>query len=369
MGANGDVADEGARMRALAEQLPAILWSTDAQLRVTSISGGGLAALGQTPAEIVGRTAQEYFGTDEAGHSAIEGLRDALRGQDTRFALDWRGRSFEVYGMPYRSADGAIIGTLGMAIDVTQRKDIERQGAAMQTRLRQKYKLEAVGQLASGLAHEINNPLQSVMNFAQLIRSRSEGAVRDYASEILHEAQRIAASVRNLHSFVHQEGELPTEIRMHEVVERTLSLFHTVMQKEQITVSVDVPSDLPLAWGKVHAIQQVLVNLLTAARDALNDRHPRGSAQKRILGCPVQRGQEPMVRLTVEDHGTPIRAQDVERVFEPFVVLDGRDQGSGIGLAVSRTMVRDSGGELSVESPAEHRTRFHLDLPVAGENR
>ena len=109
MGANGDLADEGARMRALAEQLPAILWSTDAQLRVTSISGGGLAALGQTPAEIVGRTAQEYFGTDEAGHSAIEGLRHALRGQDTRFALDWRGRSFEVYGMPYRSADGAIL--------------------------------------------------------------------------------------------------------------------------------------------------------------------------------------------------------------------------------------------------------------------
>ena len=71
----------------------------------------------------------------------------------------------------------------------------------------------------------------------------------------------------------------------------------------------------------------------------------------------------------VEDHGTPIRAQDLERVFEPFVVLDGRDQGSGIGLAVSRTMVRDSGGELSVECQADNLTRFHLDLPLAAENR
>ena len=64
------------------------------------------------------------------------------------------------------------------------------------------------------------------------------------------------------------------------------------------------------------------------------------------------------MRLTVEDHGTPIRAQDLERVFEPFVVLDGRDQGSGIGLAVSRTMVRDSGGELSVECQADNLTRL-----------
>ena len=275
-------------MRSLAEQLPAILWSTDAQLRITSANGGGLAALGQTSKEVVGLTLQQYFGTEDEAHPAIAGVRRALRGEDAHFEFDWRGRSLEVYGMPYRDAQGAIIGTLGMAIDVTPRKEAERQGVALQTRLRQKYKLEAVGQLASGLAHEINNPLQSVMNFAQLIRSRSEGSVRDYASEILHEVQRIAASVRNLHSFVHQEGEIPTEIRMHEVVERTLSLFQTVMQKEQITVSVEVPDDLPLAWGKVHAIQQVLVNLLTAARDALNDRHPRGSEKKRIVlsGCP-----------------------------------------------------------------------------------
>jgi PAS domain S-box-containing protein len=351
----------------LAEQLPAIIWSTDTDLRFTSASGGGLAALGLARDEIVGMTVQEYFGTTDEAHPVVSALLRSIRGEQIKFEFEWKGRSFEVYGVPFRDSASAIVGTLGIAFDVTQRRQAEQQGAALQARLRQKYKLEAVGQLASGLAHEINNPLQSVMNFAQLIRSRSEGPVREYASEILHEVQRIAASVRNLQSFVHHEGEVPIEIRMHEVVERTLSLFRTVMQKEQITLQVQVPEDLPVGWGKVHAIQQVLVNLLTAARDALNDRHPVGDPRKRVLvtGVAHQRGADRMLRLTVEDHGTPIRPEDLERVFEPFVVLDGRDQGSGLGLAVSRTMVRDSGGELSVESEDGVATRFHLDLPLA----
>ena len=92
MGANGDVADEGARMRSLAEQLPAILWSTDAQLRITSASGGGLAAIGQTPKDIVGLTLQQYFGTQDEAHPAIDGVRRALRGEDARFEFEWRGR-------------------------------------------------------------------------------------------------------------------------------------------------------------------------------------------------------------------------------------------------------------------------------------
>jgi signal transduction histidine kinase len=129
-----------------------------------------------------------------------------------------------------------------------------------------------------------------------------------------------------------------------------------------------VPAELPPVWGKVHAVQQVLVNLLTAARDAVNGRHPLGGERKRIglrAAC-VERGGQSVLRLTIEDHGTAIRPQDLPRVFEPFVVLDGRE-GSGLGLAVSHNIARETGGELSVETEGQ-LTRFHLDMPLAADH-
>lgn len=354
------------RLRALAERLPAVVWSTDAQLRFTSSSGGGLTELGLSRNQVVGMDLGQYFGVRDARHPAIDAHVRALSGEAVRFDIEWQGRWFETHVAPFWQ-DGVIVGTVGMAIDVTERKRAERSSAELETRLRQKYKLEAVGQLASGVAHEINNPLQSVLNFAQLIRTRSEGAVREYAGEILHEVQRIAASIRNLQSFVQQRGEMPAEIRMHELVERTLSLFQAVMHKEQILLEVSVPAELPPAWGKVHDVQQVLVNLLTAARDAVNGRHPRGGLAKRIrlTASRLEREKDAVLRLTIEDYGTAIRATDLPHVFEPFVVLDGRE-GSGLGLAVSHNIARESGGELSVEADGEV-TRFHLDLPLAAD--
>jgi len=155
---------------------------------------------------------------------------------------------------------------------------------------------------------------------------------------------------------------------MHEVAERTLSLFRTAMQKEQITLEVAVPSDLPAVWCKLHAVQQVFVNLLTAARDALNERHPASHEHKRIrvsAQLATAEGQR-VLRLTIEDHGTVIGVHDLSRVFEPFVTIEGRGQGSGVALAISHNIVRDSGGALSVETEGE-LTRFHLDLPLAAE--
>jgi PAS domain S-box-containing protein len=362
--------EQDARLRAVVEQLPAVVWTTDAELRLTTSSGGGVRALGPQSDQVVGMSLHAYFGTADDLHPAIDAHRSALAGKSAKYELQWQERWFETYVEPFRQA-GAIVGTVALAIDITERKQAELHGAALQARLRERYKLEAVGQLASGLAHEINNPLQSVMNFAQLIRGRCEpGPLREYATEILNEVQRIAASVRNLQTFVRQEGELPVEIRMHELVERTLSLFRTAMQKEQIALEVAVPADLPAVWGKLHAVQQVFVNLLTAARDALNERHPASHQHKRIrVSAQVAEAAqgERLLRLTIEDHGTVIGVQDLSRVFEPFVTIEGRGQGSGLALAISHNIVRESGGALTVETEGE-LTRFHLDLPLAAEH-
>ena len=177
-----------------------------------------------------------------------------------------------------------MIGAVGMAIDVTAREQAQAARAVLQEKLREQYRLESIGKLASGLAHEINNPLQSILNFAQLIRARAETEnVREYAEEIALEVRRLSDIMRNLQSLVHQQGQLPFEIRLDDLVERTLSLFRAALHKERHRARRSTcRSTCRLAWGKAHGIQQVLINLLTGAREALNARFPLRHADKRI---------------------------------------------------------------------------------------
>jgi PAS domain S-box-containing protein len=357
-------------MRSLAEQLPAIVWTVDADLRITSHSGGGLAALGLTRDQLVGTTLYEFHGTGDPEAAPIRAHLRALAGESTKYEHDWHGRIYEAYAEPLRDDGGAVHGAVGMAIDVTTREQAQAARALLQEKLREQYRLEWIGKLASGLAHEINNPLQSILNFAQLIRARSEALnVREYAEEIAHEVRKLSDIMRNLQSLVRQEDQLPFEIRVDDLVERTLSLFRTALGKEGIELSLDVPKDLPPAWGRAHGIQQVLINLMTGARDALNARYPLRHADKRIVvrGSVVERNERRWLRLTIEDRGTPIPAAALGQVFEPFNLLSGRDQGSGLRLAISHGIARENSGTLSAESDAQHGTRFHLDLPIASE--
>jgi PAS domain S-box-containing protein len=359
-----------ARIRALTEQLPAVVWSVDTELRFTSSSGGGLSALGLARDQLVGTTLYEFHGTRDPESPPIKAHLRALQGESTKYENDWKGRIYEAYAEPFRDERNVVIGAVGMAIDVTSREQAQAARAVLQEKLREQYRLEWIGKLASGLAHEINNPLQSILNFAQLIRARTEALnVREYAEEIAHEVRRLSDIMRNLQSLVHQEDHLPFEIRIDDLVERTLSLFRAALGKEGIELVIEMPNDLPQAWGRAHGIQQVLINLLTGARDALNARYPVRHADKRIVvrGSVVASSERRWLRLSVEDHGVAIPETVLGQVFEPFSVVSGRDQGSGLRLAISHGIARENAGRLSVESDGEHGTRFHLDLPIASE--
>jgi signal transduction histidine kinase len=246
----------------------------------------------------------------------------------------------------------------------------EERKSTLSPRLRAAHKLEAIGNLASGLAHEINNPIQSIMNYAQLIRRRAmDPGVQECADEIAHEAHRVATIVRNLQAFVHDREEAPTAVRVADLVERACALFGAALHKEGIAIAQSYATDIPDVVCKPRAVEQIIVNLLMGARDALNDRYPAGGANKRVAfearSLDVESAGARMVRLSIEDQGTPISDRDIKRVFDPFAALPGRDQGAGLGLAVSYDIARANGGALSVERAADgQRTRFYLDLPT-----
>lgn len=272
---------------------------------------------------------------------------------------------------PILDEAGRITHFLAVKEDITERKRLENERTAMEMRLRQQQKLESIGTLASGVAHEINNPVTGIMNYAQLLQDRlpADSPLSEFTSEILHEAQRVATIVRNLLTFARNEKQTQDRAHIAEIVEAVLSLVRSIVQHDQIQLTVDVPAELPSLRCRSQQLQQVIMNLVTNARDALNERY-RGYHPDKLLAIQARlraNNGRSWIRLTVEDHGAGIPAAVRERIFDPFFTTKGRNQGTGLGLSISHGIVKEHGGEWSIESEQDSHTRMHVDLPVDEE--
>jgi PAS domain S-box-containing protein len=268
------------------------------------------------------------------------------------------------------SLPGPGLNGVAFVMDITTRKQAEKERLQMEAQLRRSQKLESIGTLAGGVAHEINNPINGVMNYAQLIidnTDETDGRIPELAGEIVNETERVAAIVRNLLQFARQDKQQhQSPARMADITESTLSLIRTVMRHDQILLKIDVPEDLPTVQCRSQQIQQVLMNLMTNARDALNERysgHDDGKTMS-VVAREIQEDGIRWVRTTVEDHGTGISEEVCDRLFEPFYTTKPDKSGTGLGLSISYGIVEDHGGRLTVESEVDKYARFHMDLPV-----
>ena len=271
-------------------------------------------------------------------------------------------------GRPLRNEAGQVTCYLGVVMDITERKRLEQERAAMEAQMRQQQKLESIGTLASGVAHEINNPVNGIMNYAQLIQDRLPGdsPLTEFTGEIMHETQRVATIVRNLLTFARNEKQSHSPAHIADIIESVLSLVRTVIRRDQITLKATVPAGLPQLKCRSQQVQQVIMNLVTNARDALNERYPGHHPDKVLIleASLVEKAGRRWIRIAVEDHGTGITPEVRERMFDPFFTTKGRDQGTGLGLSISHGIVREHHGEWTVESEPGRFTRMQVDLPV-----
>ncbi|HLT40002.1 MAG TPA: PAS domain S-box protein, partial [Enhygromyxa sp.] len=275
------------RWRFLWENVPDLIAELDADARVvvSNRSLGDWQPLADQGAEqLLGISAVELLG-GEAGHSLQRAMEAARRtGVPSSYEVgspdsSGRARWWSNRVVPLVEGGFLLIGT-----DISDRKDAERERANLEAQLRQQQKLESIGTLASGVAHEINNPIQSIMNYADLVRIRAEpgGVVADFANEIVNETERVAAIVRSLLAFARQEKEHHSPARLVDIVESTLTLMRAVLRRDHIILDVDMPAELPRIKCRSQQLQQVFMNLLGNARDALNVRYPEFDEDKRI---------------------------------------------------------------------------------------
>jgi PAS domain S-box-containing protein len=252
--------------------------------------------------------------------------------------------------------------------DITERKRLEEEKIKMEAHLNQQQRLESIGTLAGGVAHEINNPINGIMNYGQLIleSSDADNENSEYAKEIINESKRIAAIVENLLRFSRNEKQGHSFANINDIIEQTLSLIKTVIKHDQIDLRIDIPEGLPKLKCRSQQIQQVIMNLLTNARDALNDKYPEYNEDKLVkLYCKqFKKDNRRWLRITIEDHGNGIPEAMQENIFEPFFTSKSRDKGTGLGLSISYGIVKEHHGELTFETKEGEYTRFYLDLPV-----
>ena len=245
--------------------------------------------------------------------------------------------------------------------DVTQRKKMEAQ-------LQHAQRMEAIGTLAAGVAHEINNPISGVMGYAEILKERyhEQGRDEDIPSKIIKESDRIAKIVKNLLSFAKDWQEESGSARIKDILSNTLGMIKGRMAKDNIKLSVDVSNNLPDIKARSHEIQQVFLNILSNAHYSLNQRFPKPNENKflGIQGKTIKLGDRNYVRITFYDRGTGIPKDILNKICDPFFSTKPPGNGTGLGLSISHGIIKNHGGKLLFESVKGEYTKVMVDLPA-----
>ncbi|MGH9701295.1 MAG: PAS domain S-box protein, partial [Candidatus Acidiferrales bacterium] len=256
------VRDSEARLRVIVEQLPAVLWTVDNQLRFTSALGAGLTRLGLKPNQIVGMSILEYFETSDSTFLPVAAHRRAVAGEPVTFHIEWKGGSYACHVEPLRGAGGDVQGAICMSLDVTDRKQLEDQ-------LRQAQKMEAVGRLAGGIAHDFNNLLMVIQGYGDLLaeRLKESDPLRRNAEQIQTAAQRATSLTRQLLAFSRKQMLAPKILNIQSVVADMEKILRRLIG-EDVQLETSSAVDLGLVKADRSQIEQVIMNLAVNARDA-----------------------------------------------------------------------------------------------------
>jgi two-component system, cell cycle sensor histidine kinase and response regulator CckA len=358
------VAQRDAQIRLMLDQLPATVWTTDALLVMSSLFGSRVPSSDPaTSIGSVGRPLAELVAGDAA--IVLGAHKRALAGEAAAYEIERNGRYLQCRVEPMRGPDGRITGVLGVSADVTEMRKLAEQ-------LRHSQKIEALGRLAGGVAHDFNNILTAIVSYAEVI-GFSLGPTHELAPDvdgIREAAWRATELVKQLLAFSRLR---PSEHRAVDAARSTQALAPMVgrLLGETVVLEVEAQSAWSAAVDEV-GFEQLLVNLVVNARDAM----PRGgrirvTVRDRVVREVISVGSRGVVVpgeyvvIGVEDQGVGVAPELLDRIFEPFFTTKDIGKGTGLGLSTVYGIVRQAGGEIVVSSEVGRGSAFEVFLPRA----
>ncbi|PYP33454.1 MAG: hypothetical protein DMD47_01325 [Gemmatimonadetes bacterium] len=353
-GAQDALARSEARYRNLFESASDAIVTLDANGRFTTFNHAAENISGYPRQELVGQWFAPLLPDDELP-KALMHFQKALAGETGLFETtfirkDGEYRTIQVtYSTPQKDEE-----VLCVIRDVTDQKMLQEQ-------LIQSEKMSAIGQLVSGVAHELNNPLAGISAFAQLLltEKRFPPDQRTAAEMIYAEARRASRIVQNLLTFARQHKPERTPTGVNQVLDDTLELRGYELRVRGIEVTRDYDEQIPETMADAHQLQQVFLNLVTNAEQAM-EKSPRES--QRLIVRTRRTGA--VIRIEVEDTGPGIPPNLLERIFNPFFTTKPTGSGTGLGLSISLGIVREHEGRIWAENAPQGGARFIVEVPI-----
>ncbi len=331
-------------LRTILDATPDLVCLLDEHLSYLAVNRAFAAFVGQPAEAIIGRTDQEVFPADEgqAMHGENRLVLESGRPTDREVLLRQGGASvwLHVVRVPVTDREGRPMGLLRTARDVTQLKQFQEQ-------LIQSQKMESLGKLAGGVAHEINTPLGVILGYAQLLQEDvpPDSQIHSDLQTIEKQAKVCRKIVADLLGFSRQAESAKIEMCFNNSLMEAVTLVRHAFSLDRVSVVTDLDERMPIIYGDPEKLKQVWINLLTNARDAMDGRGGTILVRSRLFAGDQK------VTAWFADTGPGISPDNQRRIFDPFFTTKPVGQGTGLGLSVSFGIINDHGGAIGMESP------------------
>ena len=338
----------------------------DRDFRIVRVNKAMAELFGMNPRDVIGKRCYELAGNRNGGNCyeildtggeaiAVCPHEVALTGEKVRAAEIYDsslGMYLEVSTSPMLDDDGEVTGSVRVMRDITERKK-------MQERLILTDRLASIGELASGIAHEMNNPLTGVVGFSEMLKERDLPEEAREEVEIIHrEARRTAEIVKNLLTFARKHPPQKQLVGVNSIIEKVLELRSYEQQVNGIRVTTSFASDLPDTMVDYFQLQQVFINIVINAEYFMVDANGGGN-----LAIATEAADN-TIRIRFTDDGPGIAPEALGHIFDPFFTTKPVGKGTGLGMSICHGMVSEHGGKLYVDSEPGKGATFTVEIPV-----
>ncbi|MEE8414302.1 MAG: response regulator [Dehalococcoidales bacterium] len=268
-------------------------------------------------------------------------------------------RHFNIKTSPIFNEKGEIVKFVYLIIDITGRIKTEEKEKMLQRELNLTSRLASIGEIAAGIAHEINNPLTSVIAFAQMLTKLDVSEEIKEAVDVINDgAGRIAGIVEKLHTFARRQRPEKEYADINSIISSVIQMRSYEMRNNNIEVRTRLSSDVLRTMANIGQIQQVFLNIIINAEQAMSQSQKNGE----LLISTTRIDNE--IRISITDNGPGISADNLDKLFDPFFTTKDVDGGTGLGLSISYGIIKEHGGSIYANSVPGDGATFTIDLPI-----